>query len=105
LRPTLIHQIDPKVSPVREAFQAVLGKATVYGLASQSASVAAQPVGFAAGRQAANERIQNLKNQVRPVLYEQQKWIRVFLLPAKIDRNIPNCRPFSVFYISDKIIH
>jgi len=55
---------DVKVSPVREAFQLVLGKATVFGLAAQAASVAAQPVGFAAARQAANERIQNLQNQV-----------------------------------------
>jgi non-canonical (house-cleaning) NTP pyrophosphatase len=55
---------DVKVSPVREAFQSVLGKATVFGLAAQAASVAAQPVGFAAARQAANERIQNLQNQV-----------------------------------------
>jgi non-canonical (house-cleaning) NTP pyrophosphatase len=55
---------DVKVSPVREAFQSVLGKATVFGLAVQAVSVAEQPVGFAAGRQAASERIQNLKKQV-----------------------------------------
>ena len=56
------------MSPVREAFQSVLGKATVFGLAAQAASVAAQPVGFAAARQAANERIQNLQNQVDQII-------------------------------------
>nr|CAG4637137.1 EOG090X08PQ [Ceriodaphnia reticulata]SVE73027.1 EOG090X08PQ [Ceriodaphnia reticulata] len=46
-----------KVSSVREAFQNVFGKATVKGYESQSAGVAAQPVGFASALQAARERI------------------------------------------------
>ncbi|XP_063238435.1 protein PRRC1-like isoform X2 [Bacillus rossius redtenbacheri] len=46
-----------KISPVREAFQAVFGKATVSGVAAQSSSVAAQPVGFEAGLKAAEERV------------------------------------------------
>nr|CAH0112649.1 unnamed protein product [Daphnia galeata] len=50
-----------KVSSVREAFQTVFGKATVKGYESQSASVAAQPVGFASALQAARERIANLR--------------------------------------------
>lgn len=48
---------EDKISPVREAFQAVFGKATVSGISVQPSSVAAQPVGFAAGIQAAEERI------------------------------------------------
>lgn len=50
-----------KVSSIRQAFQEALGKATVYGQASQPLSVASQPVGFAAAKQAASERTENLK--------------------------------------------
>ena len=39
------------------SLQGVFGQATVYGLASRATSIAEQPVGFAAGRQAALERI------------------------------------------------
>ncbi|GLH10416.1 Protein PRRC1 [Gryllus bimaculatus] len=48
---------EVKVSPVREAFQAVFGKATVTGLAAQPTNIAAQPVGFEAATTAARERI------------------------------------------------
>ncbi|XP_015180404.1 PREDICTED: protein PRRC1-like isoform X3 [Polistes dominula] len=40
---------DAKISPVRQAFQAVFGKATVTGIPVDCTSIAAQPVGFAAG--------------------------------------------------------
>jgi len=52
---------EHKVNPVREAFQAVFGHATVYGLPSRAMSIAEQPVGYAAGKQAAHERIVSLR--------------------------------------------
>jgi len=52
---------EGKVAPLREAFQGVFGQATVYGLASKATSIAEQPVGFAAGRQAALERVASLR--------------------------------------------
>ena len=52
---------EDKVGPIREAFQAVFGQATVYGLASKCVSIAEQPVGFASGKQAALERINSLR--------------------------------------------
>ncbi|XP_043278472.1 protein PRRC1-like isoform X2 [Venturia canescens] len=48
---------EVKVSPIREAFQSVFGKATVTGVAVESSAVAEQPVGFAAGIKGAEERI------------------------------------------------
>lgn len=54
---------EVKVSPVREAFQAVFGKATVTGFqVNTSTSAAAQPVGFAAGVKAAEERISAVRS-------------------------------------------
>ena len=52
---------EDKVAPIREAFQSVFGRATVYGLASKGTSIAEQPVGFASGKQAALERISSLR--------------------------------------------
>ncbi|XP_034177448.2 protein PRRC1-A isoform X1 [Osmia lignaria lignaria] len=53
---------DAKISPVRQAFQTVFGKATVTGVAVESSAVAAQPVGFAAGVKGAEERINFARN-------------------------------------------
>ncbi|XP_076392061.1 protein PRRC1-B isoform X3 [Megachile rotundata] len=53
---------DSKISPVRQAFQTVFGKATVTGVAVESSAVAAQPVGFAAGVKGAEERINFARN-------------------------------------------
>ena len=52
---------EDKVVPIREAFQAVFGKATVTGRAGRVLSIAEQPVGFASGRQAALERISSVR--------------------------------------------
>ncbi|XP_062547763.1 protein PRRC1-like [Armigeres subalbatus] len=52
---------DDKVRPIREAFQSVFGKATVIGLASHAAGIAAQPVGFAAGLKGAEHRINGIR--------------------------------------------
>lgn len=52
---------EVKVSPIREAFQTVFGRATVVGIAAQPAMVAAQPVGFLAGVKGAQERISALR--------------------------------------------
>uniref|UniRef100_A0A2L2Y9F8 Protein PRRC1 n=1 Tax=Parasteatoda tepidariorum TaxID=114398 RepID=A0A2L2Y9F8_PARTP len=54
---------EAKISAVREAFQQVFGKATVQGIAVQSSSIAPQPVGFSAGLKAAEERINNIRQQ------------------------------------------
>lgn len=53
---------DDKVEAVREAFQDVFGRATVYGHQSQGKSIAAQPVGFENAELAAKERINNLRS-------------------------------------------
>ncbi|CAK9813832.1 Protein PRRC1 [Anthophora quadrimaculata] len=53
---------DIKISPVRQAFQTVFGKATVTGVSVESSAVAAQPVGFAAGVKGAEERINFARN-------------------------------------------
>lgn len=47
---------------IREAFQAIFGRATVYGHASQCSTIAAQPVGFESAELAAKERINNLRS-------------------------------------------
>jgi hypothetical protein len=53
---------ESKVLPVRESFQRVFGHATVIGIKAHSAvAVAEQPVGYAAGKQGALERIQNFR--------------------------------------------
>ena len=52
---------EDKVVPIREAFQAVFGKATVTGRAGRALSIAEQPVGFASGKQAALERISSIR--------------------------------------------
>ncbi|XP_017776338.1 PREDICTED: protein PRRC1-like [Nicrophorus vespilloides] len=49
---------EMKVSAIREAFQSVFGKARVEGIEAKAVNIAAQPVGFAAGVKAAEERIQ-----------------------------------------------
>lgn len=46
---------------VREVFQTIFGRATVYGHASQGSTIAAQPVGFESAELAAKERINNLR--------------------------------------------
>ncbi|CAK1552988.1 unnamed protein product [Leptosia nina] len=53
---------DVKVSPIREAFQTVFGKATVVGEAAQSDVTAEQPVGYAAAYAAAKQRIAHLRS-------------------------------------------
>ncbi|GLV43425.1 hypothetical protein CBL_03967 [Carabus blaptoides fortunei] len=60
---------EVKIRPIREAFQCVFGKATVEGMNVECANIAAQPVGFAAGVAAAEERIASMyaKPHVRPV--------------------------------------
>ncbi|KPJ03273.1 Protein PRRC1 [Papilio xuthus] len=53
---------EVKVSPIREAFQTVFGKATVVGEAAQSDVTAAQPVGYAAAYAAAKQRIAHVRS-------------------------------------------
>ncbi|XP_014662244.1 PREDICTED: protein PRRC1-like [Priapulus caudatus] len=63
---------EAKVSPIRQAFQDVFGKADVNGLAADN-SIAPQPVGFTAGMKGAEGRIENLRqsrrvHQLQPLL-------------------------------------
>ncbi|XP_013196466.2 protein PRRC1-like [Amyelois transitella] len=53
---------DVKVSPIREAFQTVFGKATVVGFSAQSDVTAEQPVGYAAAYAAAKQRIAHIRS-------------------------------------------
>ena len=67
-------EADSKVVPVKEAFQKVFGRATVFGVKPHpSAAIAEQPVGYAAGRQGAIERIQNFRC-VKLALIEIKLW-------------------------------
>ncbi|XP_040583228.1 protein PRRC1 [Lepeophtheirus salmonis] len=51
------------VTPVSNAFRSIFGtKTAVYGLPSKTESIAEQPVGFAAGRQGAKERMNSLSS-------------------------------------------
>ena len=50
-----------KIAPVREAFIDVFGRATVKGIASQSTSIANQPVGAESALRSASERISNIR--------------------------------------------
>ncbi|CAG9795596.1 unnamed protein product [Diatraea saccharalis] len=53
---------ETKISPIREAFQGVFGKATVVGFPAQSDVTAEQPVGYAAAYAAAKQRIAHLRS-------------------------------------------
>lgn len=53
---------EVKISPVREAFQTVFGKATVIGYTAHSDVTAAQPVGYAAAYAAAKQRIAYIRS-------------------------------------------
>lgn len=53
---------EDKVDPVRQSFQQVFKKATVYGIASQAKTIAAQPVGFESAELSAKERINHLRS-------------------------------------------
>ncbi|XP_049876978.1 protein PRRC1-like isoform X2 [Pectinophora gossypiella] len=53
---------EVKISPIREAFQAVFGKATIVGFSAQSDVTAEQPVGYAAAYAAAKQRIAHLRS-------------------------------------------
>ncbi|KAK7080326.1 Protein prrc1 [Halocaridina rubra] len=66
---------EVKVGAVREAFQHIFGKATVVGMAAQSGTVAAQPVGFAAALHSAEERINSLRASGR--VHPQQPVVSV----------------------------
>lgn len=52
---------EDKVDPVRDAFQQVFKKATIYGRDVQAKSIAAQPVGFQSAELSAKERINQLR--------------------------------------------
>ncbi|XP_049831678.1 protein PRRC1-like [Schistocerca gregaria] len=64
-----------KISPVREAFQAVFGKATVTGLPAQAVTVAAQPVGYGSAFKAAEERIHSVRTSGK--IHENQPVVAV----------------------------
>ncbi|CAN7948979.1 unnamed protein product, partial [Ixodes hexagonus] len=53
------------IGPIREAFQKVFGRATVMGVSMLPSNMAPQPVGFAAGLQAAEDKITSLQQTGR----------------------------------------
>ncbi|CAB3231798.1 unnamed protein product [Arctia plantaginis] len=53
---------EVKISPIRQAFQTVFGKANVVGYAAQSDVTATQPVGYAAAYAAAKQRIAHVRS-------------------------------------------
>lgn len=53
---------EVKISPVRQAFQTVFGKANVVGYPAQSDVTATQPVGYAAAYAAAKQRIAHVRS-------------------------------------------
>jgi non-canonical (house-cleaning) NTP pyrophosphatase len=54
---------DDKIDPVRQSFQQIFKKATVYGNGAQAKSIAAQPVGFENAELSAKERINFLRSK------------------------------------------
>jgi len=62
LRVIVASDNEAKVTAIKNAFHEIFGLATVYGVNCQPKNVASQPVGFAAARQASNERIQIIRN-------------------------------------------
>lgn len=85
---------DVKISPVREAFQTVFGRATVVGHEAQSDVPGAQPVGYASAYAAAKQRIAHVRSThaeitnnvpivaVESYIYEAiaDRWFEVSLL-------------------------
>jgi len=65
LRVIVASDNEDKVTAIKNAFHETFGLATVYGVNCQPKNVANQPVGFAAARQASNERI-NILRQDHP---------------------------------------
>ena len=61
LRVIVASDNEDKVTAIKNAFHETFGLATVYGVNCQPKNVANQPVGFAAARQASNERIHILR--------------------------------------------
>lgn len=53
------------IGPVREAFQKIFGRATVQGITMPPSNMAPQPVGFAAGLKAAEDKIASLQQTGR----------------------------------------
>ncbi|CAG2115249.1 unnamed protein product, partial [Medioppia subpectinata] len=62
---------ESKISPIRESFQRVFGRATVSGHSAQSLSIASQPIGFDNGFRAAKERIQTLRMDTSSIARNQ----------------------------------
>jgi len=61
LRVIVASDNEAKVTAIKNAFHETFGLATVYGVNCQPKNVAKKPVGFAAARQASNERIQIIR--------------------------------------------
>ncbi|CAH0392534.1 unnamed protein product [Bemisia tabaci] len=54
---------EVKISPIREAFQNIVGKVNVRGVSSQPEGVASQPVGFEAASKAVCSRIEKIRKE------------------------------------------
>ena len=53
---------EPKIGPIREAFQQSFARLNVFGIDAQPMTIAPQPVGYSSAIQAADERINYLRN-------------------------------------------
>ncbi|XP_063983044.1 protein PRRC1-like isoform X1 [Diachasmimorpha longicaudata] len=97
-----------KVSPVREAFQGVFGKATVSGVAVDTSAVPKTPVGFDAGVAAAEMRIKYARNaheipQEVPIVGVQSfllevgrdKWYELGVILLEDQKNKVNLQTFT----------
>jgi non-canonical (house-cleaning) NTP pyrophosphatase len=101
---------EDKIDPVRESFQDVFRKATVYGKkGSESTTIAAQPIGFESAELSAKERINALRSNEALVdktilsienflveVYKNQ-WFDVGLLLLSDVRNNVTIKTFTQF--------
>lgn len=103
------------ISAVKDAFHSIFGLATIYGLPSQPKNVAAQPVGFASGKQGAIERMQLIRETHAEAKEEgtilvscesfllevgDEEWLEqcIFILDNKLTRLCQYTQPTSVPY-------
>ncbi|XP_034939063.1 protein PRRC1-like isoform X2 [Chelonus insularis] len=99
---------EVKVSPIREAFQGVFGKATVTGVVVDTSAIASQPVGFNAGVSGAEHRIKYVRNALEipkniPIIAVQSflveigkdKWYELAVILLNDPKNEVNLQMFT----------
>ncbi|KAF7997347.1 hypothetical protein HCN44_005624 [Aphidius gifuensis] len=99
---------EGKISPVREAFQSVFGKATVSGMSVDTAAVPKTPIGFAAAVKSAESQIKLAKYShdipddipiiaVQNFIHEidDDKWYELAVILMEDKKNNVNLQTFS----------